>query len=168
MTQGGYPSAMRASDDDRARVQTILNDAYAEGRLSPGEWEERTGDLGTAATYADLDRLTADLPPLALTVQPGAVYATAPYPAAPPVQADGINGLAAASLAFGIGQILFFLPATIAAIVLGHRGRRQIRSTGERGDGLARAGLVLGYAGLVLELLAVLIVVLIVIAIFHS
>ncbi len=52
MTQGGYPSAMRASDDDRARVQTILNDAYAEGRVSQarvGAARRRTsgrGDLG--------------------------------------------------------------------------------------------------------------------------
>ena len=44
------------------------------------------------------------------------------------------------------------------AIVLGHSARRRIRQTGERGDGLAVAGLVLGYLGLVCMLLLVVLV----------
>lgn len=48
----------------------------------------------------------------------------------------------------GIGQLLVGLPATIAAIILGHKARRQILKTGEQGGGMAQAGLILGYVGL--------------------
>jgi hypothetical protein len=41
-----------------------------------------------------------------------------------------------------------------AGIVLGHLAKRQIRQTGEEGDGLATAGLVLGYVFTFLWLLA--------------
>lgn len=54
------------------------------------------------------------------------------------------NQLAIAALVCGIGQFAFPL-AFIAAIILGHKARRQIRRTGEDGYGLATAGLVLGY-----------------------
>ncbi len=154
MAVGNYPAAMRASDEDRARVQTILNDAFAEGRVTKDEWERRTGDLSNAVTWADLDQLTADLP------RP---YPGPPVPVAqqawpvPPVQRT--NALAIASLACGIGQLLVWFPASIAAIVLGHKARRQIRQTGEQGDGLARAGLILGYLGLAFTLLLALLVV---------
>ena len=42
------------------------------------------------------------------------------------------------------------LPTSILAIVFGHLARGQIRRTGEKGDGLALAGLVLGWAEVVL------------------
>ena len=45
----------------------------------------------------------------------------------------------------------------IPAIILGHVGRNQIRQSGERGDGLAIAGLVLGYAWLALWALIILV-----------
>jgi len=153
MAGGSYPGAMRASDDDRSKVQAILNDAYAEGRLNQQEWDQRAAELASATTYAELDRLTADLPGHSLRPQ---------YASSPPQQwqpQPGTNKLAVAALACGIGQLFFWLPAAIAAIVLGHSARRQIRQTGEQGDGLARAGLILGYAGLALTLLVVLLVV---------
>ena len=155
MASGSYPGAMRASDNDRAMVQEFLNDAFAEGRLTQQEWEQRAGELATAATYAELDRLTADLPGRSLTLQ----YA----PAAPPVQwqaAQRTNRLAVAALACGVGQLVAWWPATILAIVLGHKARREIRQTGEQGDGLAQAGIILGYIGLGLTVLGVLIVLL--------
>jgi hypothetical protein len=67
-----------------------------------------------------------------------------PYPAA-----SRTNGLAIASLVCGVSTFvvgLSFLPA----IICGHIARRQIRRTGEQGDGLALAGLILGYVGGVL------------------
>jgi len=54
------------------------------------------------------------------------------------------NSLAIASLVCGVLQF-GFPPAFIAAIILGHKARHQIRRTGEAGHGLATAGLVLGY-----------------------
>jgi hypothetical protein len=153
MAGGSYPGAMRASDDDRSKVQAILNDAYAEGRLNQQEWDQRAAELASATTYAELDRLTADLPGHSLSPQyPGSM----PQPWQPQPRT---NKMAVAALACGIGQLFFWTPAALAAIVLGHGARRQIRQTGEQGDGLARTGLILGYAGLALTLLVVLLVV---------
>jgi Domain of unknown function (DUF4190) len=118
------------------------------------KWDERAGELVTGATYADLDRLTADLPGHQLSPQ---------YPSGQTQQwhAQRTNGLAVAALVCGIGQLAVGLPATIAAIVLGHKARRQILQTGEQGGGMAQAGLILGYVGLGLVLLVGLMVVLI-------
>jgi len=150
---------MRASDNDRAKVQEVLNDAFAEGRLTQQEWEQRTSELGTAATYADLDRLTADLPGHSLLPQ------NAPLALVP--SSPRTNGFAVASLVCGIGQLVAFWPATILAIVFGHKARRDIRRTGEQGEGLAQAGIILGYVGLGLSLLLVLIVLLGVVTMTH-
>jgi hypothetical protein len=54
------------------------------------------------------------------------------------------NRLAIAALVCGIVQF-GAPPVFIAAIILGHRARRQIRQTGEGGYGIATAGLILGY-----------------------
>jgi Domain of unknown function (DUF4190)/Domain of unknown function (DUF1707) len=144
---------MRASDDDRAKVQEVLNGAFAEGRLTQPEWEQRANELATAKTYADLDRLAADLPGHSLVQQ-----SAPPGPLKPWQAPQRTNGLAIAALVCGIGQLVAFWPATILAIVLGHKARREIRRTGEQGDGLARAGIILGYVGLGLTLLAVLVI----------
>jgi len=45
------------------------------------------------------------------------------------------------------------LTLTIVSIVTGHMARRQIRSTGERGDGFALAGLIISYVHLALTAL---------------
>lgn len=47
------------------------------------------------------------------------------------------------------------LTLTIVSIVTGHMARRQIRSTGERGDGFALAGLIISYVHLTLTALVV-------------
>jgi len=52
--------------------------------------------------------------------------------------------------------------------VLGHIARKQIRQTGEQGDGMALAGMILGYIGLALTVLFVIIIVIIGIAAAHS
>jgi hypothetical protein len=146
---------MRASDNDRAKVQEVLNGAFAEGRLTQQEWEQRANELATAKTYADLDRLTSDLPGHSLVPQNAP-----PGPLEPWQAPQRTNALAVAALVCGIGQLVAFWPATILAIVLGQKARREIRRTGEQGDGLARAGIILGYVGLGLTLLVVLIVLL--------
>lgn len=75
---------------------------------------------------------------------------SAPLPSvAPAAGAQQTSGKALASLVLGL---FFFLPpSAIAAIVLGHISLSQIRKSAGRlkGDGLAIAGLVLGYMGLV-------------------
>jgi len=145
MAGASYPGAMRASDDDRSKVQALLNDAFAEGRLTQQEWEQRSGELVTGATFGDLERLTGDLPTAYPRAQYGVVQAS-PNPGLVPANTS-TNGMAVAALVCGIAQVVVGLPAGIAAIILAHKARRRIRQTGEPGDGLAVAGLVLGYIG---------------------
>jgi uncharacterized membrane protein len=124
---------MLAGDADRERAVGVLKDAFAEGRLTQGEYEDRVGLAYRARTYAELDALTADIP----VPQP-----VVPLPAAPPARRT--NSYAIASLVCGVGGLAVGVTA-VPAIVLGHMARRRIRETGEDGDGLAVAGLVLGY-----------------------
>lgn len=53
---------MRASDADREAYVAVLQTAYAEGRLSKDEYDERMSAAYHATTYADLAPLLQDLP----------------------------------------------------------------------------------------------------------
>jgi hypothetical protein len=75
------------------------------------------------------------------------------------------NVLAIISLVAGCGQLFFWFVGAIAAIVTGHIARHQIRRTGEQGSGMALAGLILGYVGLALSMLAVAGVIVLVLAV---
>jgi Domain of unknown function (DUF4190) len=87
------------------------------------------------------------------------VAVTVAYPPAPGQQfyyppARPTNGLALAALICGVAQ--FAVGVTfIPAIICGHLARRQIRQTGEAGDGMALAGLILGYVGGALAILVI-------------
>jgi hypothetical protein len=141
-----YPAAgsargnMRAADADRDRVVEFLKLAYSEGRLSKDEHDARVESALSARTYADLDQVVTDLP-----VRPAAVVT--------PVTRT--NGFAIASLACGLAQLMVGPLATIPAIVFGHMARGQIKRTGEQGAGLALAGLILGWAAVILGIILV-------------
>ena len=75
-----------------------------------------------------------------------------PYQTYPPVRPT--NGLAVAALVCGIAAFVTGI-ACIPAIVCGPIARRQIRRTGEQGEGLALAGLILGYVSVALFVVAV-------------
>jgi Domain of unknown function (DUF1707)/Domain of unknown function (DUF4190) len=145
----GHPAAdgqrerMRAADADRDRVAGFLNTAYSEGRLSREEFDARLESAFSARTYADLDELVTDLP------------APRVAPAGPAAPVARTNGLAIASLACGLAQFVFGPVATIPAIVFGHLARSQIKRTGEQGAGLALAGLILGWATVILGVIAI-------------
>ena len=81
MTPGSY----RASDADRDQVAEVLNSAYAEGRLTLDEHQDRTQTALQAKTFDDLTALTADLVPL----QPLSVHGNATD--RQPVVSDGAN-----------------------------------------------------------------------------
>lgn len=55
-------SAIRASDADRERALAILRDAYAAGRLTLAEFDERSSAALSGRTWGDLRELTSDLP----------------------------------------------------------------------------------------------------------
>jgi Domain of unknown function (DUF1707) len=52
---------LRASDADRDQVATVLSTAYAEGRLTLQEHDERIDQLMAAKTFDDLIPITRDL-----------------------------------------------------------------------------------------------------------
>jgi hypothetical protein len=53
--------SLRASDADREQVATLLSTAYAEGRLTREEHDERIDHLMAAKTFDDLIPITRDL-----------------------------------------------------------------------------------------------------------
>jgi len=55
-------SPMRASDSERETAVDLLSQAFAEGRLSHHELEQRSAAALTARTRGELSALTADLP----------------------------------------------------------------------------------------------------------
>ncbi len=134
---------MRAADVDRDRAVSFLTTAFTEGRLTKDEYDERVERALHARTYSDLDVIVTDLP--------GARSVGSP----PVVRPKGTNGLAIASLACGIAQFMLGPLPTIPAIVFGHVARHQIKRTGEDGAGLALAGLILGWAAIVMGVLIV-------------
>jgi hypothetical protein len=155
----GAPAG-RAANADRERAIDVLKAGFAEGRLTKGEYDERVSRVYAARTYGELERLVADLPagPFGGPVQyPGGQYPGGLYPV-PAVQ-PRVNGLAVAALAFGIAEFFTLGAAAIPALVLGHAARRSIRRTGERGDGMALTGIILGWAGLALVVLAALLMI---------
>jgi hypothetical protein len=143
---GSEYARMRACDADRERTADLLRTAFVEGRLTQDELDERLGRVYASRTYADLATQTADLP------LPRPLPAMRATPAYAP---RGTNGLAVSSFVCGLLQLVTFGITAVPAVILGHNARRQIRKTGERGDGLAVTGLVLGWLGIALFALVV-------------
>lgn len=94
---GGYENGsslmtnrdIRASDADREGVVTILRDAYAEGRLTLDEFDERTTATYAARTWGQLQDLTEDLP-IQPVLRAGDISAdgSAQLPKLPPVRPE--------------------------------------------------------------------------------
>ncbi|MFD0682961.1 DUF1707 SHOCT-like domain-containing protein [Actinomadura fibrosa] len=55
--------ALRASDRDRDETLVLLHTAYAEGRLTEAELDERIDLVLASRTHQELSRVSADLPP---------------------------------------------------------------------------------------------------------
>jgi hypothetical protein len=53
----------RVGDRERDEVMQVLSDAFAEGRLTREEFDARSTEALVARTRANLESLTADLPP---------------------------------------------------------------------------------------------------------
>lgn len=78
-------------------------------------------------------------------------YATGP--------AAKTNVLAIVSLIASIaGIVIFWFIGSVVGIICGHISLNQIKKTGEEGRGLAVAGLIVGYVGVALSLIAAIIV----------
>ena len=105
------------------------------------EYDGRLENALSARTYADLDQLVIDLPAARATTVTTPVTRT--------------NGLAIASLACGLALFVFGPLTAVPAIVFGHVARHQIKRTGEQGAGLAVAGLILGWATVILGIVLI-------------
>lgn len=92
---------------------------------------------------------------------PAGYYPTGypPYPY-PPVR--GTNSMALAALILSLVGVGSCITAPVGAI-LGHVARRQIRETGEQGDGMAKAAIIVGWVltGLLLLVIAFYVVVIV-------
>ena len=139
---GAVHPGMLTAAADRERTMDVLKAAYGEGRITKEEFELRAGRAMSARTYAQLAAVVADLPA-------GPHLGVMPYqPGYYPAVNTPTNGLAIGALVCGILELFTLGFAAIPAVILGHLARTQIRRTGERGDGMAIAGLVLGYLGI--------------------
>ncbi|MFG2053788.1 DUF4190 domain-containing protein [Micromonospora sp. NPDC048930] len=86
-------------------------------------------------------------------------YPPPAYPAYAPAPSTKTNGLAIAALVLSLLGFTSCITAPIGAI-MGHIARKQIRETGEGGDGMAKAGIIVGWivTGLMVVLITVYIV----------
>lgn len=95
---------MRSSAADREYAIDVLKTAFADGRLTKEECEQRIGQALGPLTYAELDALTADLP----AGLPGSL--SQPPPGYLPASASGpVNRMAVASLICAVLGGLFSL-----------------------------------------------------------
>jgi len=143
---GGYQSrmgsSMRAGSADRERAVDVLKAGFAEGRLTQDEYNDRMGRAYAARTYGELTTLTADLPAGAMP----AIWSTPTQVYQPPMST---NSLARASLILGVAEFFSMGLTAIPAVICGHLAKSEMRQTGQRGDGMATAGLVLGYMAII-------------------
>jgi len=145
---------MRAGTADRERAIDVLKAGFAEGRLTKTEHDERVARVHAARTYGELAPLIADLPagaPGTAGCCPAAGYSSAQLPVP-----SAFNSLAVASLVCGLAEVPTLGLSAVPAVILGARARHQIRQTGQRGEGLAVAGLTLGWAAIAVFLAAIL------------
>jgi hypothetical protein len=176
---------MLAGNSDRDRAGDVLKAAYAEGRLTKDEYDYRSGRALAARTVEELQQLTSDVPNGPSAVPPtfqhpspqGQLVPFQPQPIPPYAPRRRQNSTATAALVFGIAAPVFsmvtaplvweldapylFWIGAAPALVLGHKARNEVRRTGERGEGTAMAGLLLGwiclaFSGLLTVLAAVL------------
>ena len=125
---------------------------YAQG---PGWWQASDGKWYPPQQAAP----PTPTGPWGAAPPPAAAYT--PY-GTPAYQAPSTNGLAIAALVCGLLGFATCVSA-IPAVILGHMARRQIRDSGgaQQGDGMALAGLILGYVVLALFIAYIVVIVII-------
>lgn len=98
--------SLRVSDVDRARAESLLQDAYCDGRLDEVELDRRLGMVMVAQTRRDLNASVAGLPPRVMAPRASA------SPRSP--QATGLGAAAHLSGLFTwiFGPLLFFAVST--------------------------------------------------------
>lgn len=116
--------AMRASDADRDAAAGLINEAFAEGRLTEDEHDQRLSAAYAARNWQQLHELTADLP-----APPGADLQVPPDAADP--MARGV--FAGADLCLLCALLVVCPPAGIVWLLLSRR-RPPVPPAGARGQ----------------------------------
>ena len=99
MTGNSLPAQMKASDSDRDAVVSDLGEHFQAGRLTAGEFDERTGQALAARTWGELRDLLADLP----AAQAGPLASATRSPSAQPWRSSGRFALPPIAVLAGIG-----------------------------------------------------------------
>ncbi|MFI6825090.1 DUF4190 domain-containing protein [Micromonospora sp. NPDC050187] len=124
----------RSMTDPPVPAQSTGTDPYAPAEPVPGQ---PVADAYAAPAYTVPAYPAAGYPPAGYPPPTG--YPAYPYP---PIRQT--NSLALVSLILSVMGVASCVTAPIGAI-LGHVARRQIRERGEDGDGLAKAGIIVGW-----------------------
>ncbi|MGW0823328.1 DUF1707 and DUF4190 domain-containing protein [Streptomyces sp. NPDC002845] len=156
--QGQGSPSMLASHADRERTVDVLRAGFGEGRLQQEEFDKRVTRAYEARTVGELALIVADLPqgPAPQLPQGPAPYmaqgpaphlpATAPVPRTfLPAPVPPTNSKAIGSMVCGVLTTMTFGLTGVPAVILGHTARAEIRRNGDGGEGLAIAGLILGW-----------------------
>jgi len=119
-TEGGRQPELRIGDVERRIVDSRLQQAHAEGRLTLTEYDERAKVCWAARSQAELDVLTTDLPPETTAGAQAAPVAPAPQKRSLSSRAGGVLGGAAALAVLGY-SLFSIVGAADGAAVFGDR-----------------------------------------------
>ncbi|WP_406072857.1 DUF1707 domain-containing protein [Micromonospora sp. NBC_01638] len=111
--QGG----MRAADADRAAVADRLRVALNEGRLDLHEYDERLQRAYAARTYADLEALLTDLPPVTPSQSSVLAPASGTVPTVSPLGGQPAQVPAGGVTARWLGEVWFPYLRVLAIVV---------------------------------------------------
>lgn len=104
-------SRLRASDADRDRAASVLNEALAEGRLTAEEHSERLDSIYAAKTHAELVPLLEDLPAVADSASPAPAARGA-------AQAEGYGGRIVAVFGGATRKGVWRVPTTMTVVTV--------------------------------------------------
>ncbi len=183
--QQGQTSSPAVDPQPDAYQSTANDPAYQPPTNDPAAYQPSTYDPYQPSAYQQLPayqqpsayQASAADGYQASGYQPGAypatpVYSPYGYPFAPPARPNNSMAVAALIIAclgvvglcvYGLGGIV----GTVGAI-LGHVARRQIRESGEAGDGLALAGIIVGWIATGVFVIAVSLLTIGIWSAFHS
>lgn len=125
---------------------------------SPGQWPDPTHQPPATPSWPPPAPVPPASAPPSYPVYPAyqtpAAYGTVPGYAPPPTYAvqQSTNGLAIASMVVALVGVCGFLLLPLAILfvvgaILGHVALSQLRQTGQRGAGFAKAGIIIGWIG---------------------
>ena len=125
-------------------------------RLVAGELNG--SDLGWHEGLIDWEPLSKLIPPPAANPAAQPVFGPAPAHGAAPIVAAGSSNLALISMICGVLSFFTIGLTSIPAVIMGHMARSRIKKSmgAISGNGLALAGLIMGYLCIVLTFIAIL------------